>query len=64
MSNQPVSVITNGDHRSHDPEYDVYSGTLVGRFEVPQRVDCIVSALDGGPFEIIDSISHGMEFIL
>ena len=64
MPNQPVSVITNGDHRSHDPEYDVYSGTIVGRFEVPQRVDCIVQALDGGPFETVDSTSHGMEPIL
>ncbi|HEY0518345.1 MAG TPA: histone deacetylase family protein [Ilumatobacteraceae bacterium] len=64
MSNHPVSVITNDDHRSHDPEYDVYSGTMVGRFEVPQRVDCITHALDGGPFAFVDSTAHGMQPIL
>ena len=64
MPSQPVSVITNGHHRSHDPEYDVYSGTIVGRFEVPQRVDCIVQALDGGSYATVDSTSHGMDPIL
>ena len=59
MPSQPVSVITNDDHRSHDPEYDVYSGTIVGRFEVPQRVDCIVR-LDGGPTRPSTRTSHGM----
>jgi acetoin utilization deacetylase AcuC-like enzyme len=64
MPNQPVSVITNGDHRSHDPEYDVYSGTMVGRFEVPERVDRIVQALDGGSFAIAEPTAHAMEPIL
>jgi acetoin utilization deacetylase AcuC-like enzyme len=64
MPSQPVSVVTNDDHRSHDPEFDVYSGTIVGRFEVPQRVDCIVKALDGGPFSKVDATSHGLQPIL
>jgi acetoin utilization deacetylase AcuC-like enzyme len=64
MPSQPISVITNGEHRSHDPEYDVYSGTIVGRFEVPQRVDRIVQALDGGSYTIVDSTRHGMQPIL
>jgi acetoin utilization deacetylase AcuC-like enzyme len=64
MTHSPVSVVTNDDHRSHDPEFDVYSGTIVGRFEVPQRVDCIVKALEGGPFSKVGSTSHGMQPIL
>ena len=64
MPHQPVSVITSDEHRSHDPEFDIYSGSLVGRFEVPQRVDCIVQALDGEGFAVVDPTSHGMEPIL
>jgi acetoin utilization deacetylase AcuC-like enzyme len=64
MPSQRVSVVTNDDHRSHDPEFDVYSGTMVGRFEVPQRVDRIVQALDGGPFSKVDSTSHGLQPIV
>lgn len=64
MPSQPISVVTNDDHRSHDPEFDVYSGTMVGRFEVPQRVDRIVQALDGGPFSKVAPTSHGLQPIL
>ena len=58
----PVSVITNDDHRSHDPEYDVYSGTMVGRFEAPERRPHR-DALEAGVRKV-DSTSHGMEPIL
>ena len=65
MSTQPISVITSDEHRSHDPEWDVYSGTMVGRFEVPQRVDCIVQALrDDEGFAMVAPTSHGMQPIL
>ena len=64
MPTQPVSVITSDEHRSHDPEFDIYSGSLVPRFEVPQRVDCIVQALDGQGFVTADPTSHGMAPIL
>ena len=65
MPSQPISVITSDEHRSHDPEWDVYSGTMVGRFEVPQRVDCIVQSLtDDEGFAIVAPASHGMQPIL
>ena len=65
MPSQPISVITSDEHRSHDPEWDVYSGTMVGRFEVPQRVDCIVQALkDDEGFAMVAPTSHGMQPIL
>ena len=64
MPNQPVSVITSDEHRSHDPEFDIYSGSLVGRFEVPQRVDRIVQALDGAGFATVAPTAHGMDPIL
>ena len=50
MDSRTIAVVTSDDHRSHDPEFDIDSGSLVGRFEVPQRVDRIRQALDGGPF--------------
>ncbi|MDP9465084.1 MAG: hypothetical protein M3P52_10705, partial [Actinomycetota bacterium] len=64
MPTQPVSVITSDDHRSHDPEFDIYSGSLIGRFEVPQRVDCIVQALADGGYATVVPTVHGMEPIL
>ncbi len=60
----PISVVTSDDHRSHDPEFDVYSGSIVGRFEVPQRVDRIREALAGGPFELTPPTAHGLEPVL
>ena len=36
MHTPPLSVITSNDHRSHDPEFDIYYGSMVRRFEVPQ----------------------------
>ena len=64
MHTQPLSVITSNDHRSHDPEFDIYSGSLVGRFEVPQRVDRIREALADGPFEMQLPATHGIEPVL
>jgi acetoin utilization deacetylase AcuC-like enzyme len=64
MPTQPVSVITSDDHRSHDPEFDIYSGSLIGRFEVPQRVDCIVEALADGGYAMVAPTAHGMKPIL
>jgi acetoin utilization deacetylase AcuC-like enzyme len=61
MPNAPITVITSDEHRTHDPAYDVYSGTIVGRFEVPQRVDCIVQALADGNFVTAASTTHGMD---
>ncbi|MEA3184584.1 MAG: hypothetical protein QOJ74_1061, partial [Ilumatobacteraceae bacterium] len=60
----PLTVITSDDHRSHNPEFDVYSGTIVGRFEVPQRVDRIRDALADGPFEMAAPTVHGLEPVL
>src|SRR3954453_12309013 len=64
MPNAPIPVITSDEHRTHDPAYDVYSGSLVGRFEVPQRVDCIVNALSDGDYTTVEPAPHGMEPIL
>ena len=64
MSRPPVSVITSDEHRSHNPEFDIYEGSLVGRFEVPQRVDRIVQALTGDAFAMVAPTQHGMEPIL
>src|SRR3954451_24749773 len=65
MPHAPITVITSDEHRTHDPAYDVYSGSLVGRFEVPQRVDRIVEALrDGGGYATVPPAAHGMEPIL
>jgi acetoin utilization deacetylase AcuC-like enzyme len=59
-----TTVITSDAHRQHDPEFDIYSGSLVGRFEVPQRVDCIVTALADGDFATTAPTAHGLEPIL
>jgi acetoin utilization deacetylase AcuC-like enzyme len=59
-----TTVITSDQHRLHDPEFDIYSGSLVGRFEVPQRVDCIVAALADGDFATTAPTAHGIEPIL
>jgi acetoin utilization deacetylase AcuC-like enzyme len=59
-----TTVITSDQHRLHDPEFDIYSGSLVGRFEVPQRVDCIVAALTDGDFATTAPTTHGIEPIL
>jgi acetoin utilization deacetylase AcuC-like enzyme len=59
-----ISVITSEAHRSHDPEFDIYSGSLVGRFEVPERVDRIRQALAGGPYEMAEPTTHGIEAVL
>ena len=64
MHTQPLSVITSNDHRLHDPEFDIYSGSLVRRFEVPQRVDRIREALADGPFEMKPPTAHGIEPVL
>ncbi|HEY4609024.1 MAG TPA: hypothetical protein VIH06_07460, partial [Ilumatobacteraceae bacterium] len=64
MPHAPITVITSDEHRTHDPAYDVYSGSLVGRFEVPQRVDCIVNALSDGDYTTVEPTSHGMAPIL
>lgn len=64
MHTQPLSVITSNDHRSHDPEFDIYSGSMVRRFEVPQRVDRIREALADGPFEMKPPTVHGLEPVL
>jgi len=64
MSNAPITVITSDEHRTHDPAYDVYSGAIVGRFEVPQRVDCIVQALADGDYVTATPTTHGMDPIL
>jgi acetoin utilization deacetylase AcuC-like enzyme len=64
MSRQPVSVITSDEHRSHDPEFDFYAGSLVGRFEVPQRVERIVQALADGDFAMVAPTHHGLEPVL
>jgi acetoin utilization deacetylase AcuC-like enzyme len=60
----PMSVITSDAHRSHDPQFDIYLGSLVDRFEVPQRVDCIVHALDSEAFAVVGPTTHGMDPIL
>jgi len=57
-------VITSDAHRSHDPEFDIYMGSLVGRFEVPERVDRIVQALAGGDFAMVEPTAHGMDPVL
>ena len=54
-----MSVITSDEHRSHDPEFDIYMGSLVGRFEVPQRVDRILAALADGDYAKVAPTSHG-----
>lgn len=59
-----IPVITSDAHRTHDPEFDIYSGSLVGRFEVPQRVDRIRAALTGGPFEMVAPSAHGLDPVL
>lgn len=59
-----IPVITSDAHRTHDPEFDIYSGSLVGRFEVPQRVDRIRDALAGGPFEMVSPTAHGLGPVL
>ena len=64
MSRDPVSVITSDEHRAHNPEFDIYEGSLVGRFEVPQRVDRIVEALTDHAFAMVAPTQHGMEPIL
>jgi acetoin utilization deacetylase AcuC-like enzyme len=60
----PVTVITSDAHRQHDPEFDIYSGSLVGRFEVPQRVDSIVAGLTDGDYAMVAPMAHGMEPVL
>ena len=64
MHTQPLSVITSNDHRLHDPEFDIYSGSLVRRFEVPQRVDRIREALADGPFAMKPPTAHGIDPVL
>src|SRR3954452_2651415 len=64
MPHPPITVITSDEHRTHDPAYDVYSGSLVGRFEVPQRVDRILEALGDGGYATAAPAAHGMEPIL
>src|SRR3954452_2484802 len=64
MPHPPITVITSDEHRTHDPAYDVYSGSLVGRFEVPQRVDRILEALGDGGYATDVPAAHGMEPIL
>lgn len=64
MSTTPMSVITSDEHRSHDPAFDIYMGSLVGRFEVPQRVDRIVQALADGDYVKVEPTSHGTDPIL
>jgi acetoin utilization deacetylase AcuC-like enzyme len=59
-----MSVITSDDHRSHDPEFDIYCGSVVGRFEVPERVDRIIAALSGGDFATVAPTAHGMDPIV
>jgi acetoin utilization deacetylase AcuC-like enzyme len=59
-----ISVVHSDAHRSHDPEFDIYSGSLVGRFEVPQRVDCIVAALADGGYVNVAPTAHGADPIL
>ena len=60
----PTTVIASDAHRSHDPEFDIYSGSLVGRFEVPQRVDCIKAALADGDYATCAPTAHGIEPIV
>ena len=64
MHTKPLSVITSNDHRLHDPEFDIYSGSLVRRFEVPERVDRIREALADGPFEMKPPTAHGIDPVL
>ena len=64
MHTKPLSVITSNDHRLHDPEFDIYSGSLVRRFEVPERVDRIREALADGPFELKPPTAHGIDPVL
>jgi acetoin utilization deacetylase AcuC-like enzyme len=61
MTGHLIPVVTSDAHRSHDPEFDIYAGSLVGRFEVPQRVDRIRQALEGGPFELVAPSEHGTD---
>src|SRR4026207_2568144 len=60
----PLSVVTSDDHRSHDPEFDIYAGSVVGSFEVPQRVDRIRDALADGPFLMTAPTCHGLGPVL
>lgn len=64
MSSRHVSVITSDAHRSHDPEFDIYCGSLVGRFEVPARVDRIREALVDGAFATASPTEHGLAPVL
>ena len=61
---QTIPVVTSDAHRTHDPEFDIYAGSLVGRFEVPQRVDRIREALADGPFEMVAPSAHGLDPVL
>ncbi len=64
MASRFISVVTSDDHRAHDPEFDIYQGALVGRFEVPERVDRIREALADGPFDLTNPTTHGLEPVL
>src|SRR5438094_105900 len=40
-----MKIVCNTKHHLHSPQYEFYLGTLTEHFEVPRRVDLIVTTL-------------------
>jgi acetoin utilization deacetylase AcuC-like enzyme len=60
-----MRVVHSPAHREHVPPFELTNGAQVDAYELPERAEAILRALDSdGSFELVEPAEHGSEPIL